>query len=95
MVIFFLSILSQKLVLKKIIFEVDSAASCQALRKPTYLIYFYWPPLDAVLWIPAFHFLFKSGRNLLLNIHTLLVIRWSLNELTKHQGLVGKIFNVC
>ena len=43
--------------------------------------------------VESSYFLFKSGRNLLFHIHTLLVIRWSPDELTKHQGFVDKIFN--
>ena len=40
--------------------------------------------------VDSSYFLFKSGRNLFFHIHKLLVIRWSPNEMTKHQGILVK-----
>jgi len=87
----FLLIRSQKFVFNKQA-NVISFQSC-INRKPRE-VRFHWLQVEAALSIWTSYFLFKHARKLQFLIYTLLVIHLSPKEITQHQAVVRKMFNV-
>jgi hypothetical protein len=67
---------------------------CCLKRRPRDIIYFPLNPLEAALSIPTFCFLFKRATKLFLLIYTLLILRWTPEEIIQHQALEISVFNV-
>jgi hypothetical protein len=79
---------------KRLTLRNDGAASSGGQGKLTYSMYFLCPPLEARLSISTFHSLFTCARKLLFVIYILLVICWSLKEISQFQALINIVLNV-